>query len=274
MSLEKIVYILWAPRSWDREKIRRLLLEGCAPELRGQGAAKLQMNIADCYAEVRSPAPGVPFETPICAQVNVWVAEIESRFALEGVLRRAGFLVAGYLVDEQVCTDYGGNAHSAPRDWPDGERSPGVLAVTLMERPRRLDHDEWIRRWHGRLSPVSEAMQPRARYVRNVVKSALTPGAPSFEGIAEEAWPSFEHVTNPFLFYGAGNVFQLVKNMAIMLRSVLSFLTLWRIRTVMTSEYFLRSEPADRAGIRCVRPRGSRAHGPRARRDSGRAGRR
>jgi hypothetical protein len=245
MSLAKIVYILWAPPARDKDEIRASLLTGCAPQLLTQGAKRLQMNIADRLAEVRSPAPGVPFERPMCAQVNVWVDELASRFALEGVLRRAGFQVAGYLVEEQIYTDYGGNAHASARDWPDGERSPGVLAVTLMERPRRLSHEEWIRRWHGRQSPMSEAMQPRTRYVRNVVQSALTPGAPPFEGIVEEAWPSFEHVTNPFLFYGAGSVFELVKNMAIMLRSVTSFLTLWRIRTVMTSEYFLATDRAD-----------------------------
>jgi hypothetical protein len=203
VSLEKIAYILWAPRSWDRERIRRLLLEGCARELRDQGAARLQMNIADRYAEVRSPAPGVPFETPICAQVNVWVAEIESRFALEGVLRRAGFLVAGYLVDEQVCTDYGGNAHSAPRDWPDGERSPGVLAVTLLERPRRLGHDEDPPLARGDVA-VSEAMQPGA--LRAKRRGAPHPGAPPSRA-SPGGWPSFEHVTNPFLFCGAANVF-------------------------------------------------------------------
>lgn len=241
-ELQKIVYVLWAPRTWDKEAIRTGLLDGCAEELLEQGALRLQMNIADRFAEVRSPAPGVPFERPMCAQVNVWVPDLDRRFALEGVLRRAGFLVAGYRVEEQIYTDYGGNAHGSPRDWPDGQRSPGVLAVTLMERPRRLSYDEWIRRWHGRQSPMSEAMQPRARYVRNVVQSALTPGAPPFEGIVEEAWPSFEHVTNPFLFYGAKNVFELVRNMAIMLRSVTSFLTLWRIRTVMTSEYFLATD--------------------------------
>jgi hypothetical protein len=245
MTLEKIVYLLWAPAAWDKERIRVGLLERCAGELLQQGALRLQMNIADRFAEVRSPAPGVPFERPICAQVNVWVDDLESRYGLEGALRREGFQVVGYLVEEQIYTDYGGNAHAAPRDWPDGERSPGVLAVTLMERPRRLSYDEWIRRWHGRQSPMSEAMQPRSRYVRNVVKGALTPGAPPFEGIVEEAWPSFEHVTNPFLFYGAANVFELVKNMAIMLRSVTSFLTLWRIRTVMTSEYFLATDRSD-----------------------------
>lgn len=242
MSPIKLVYILWAPPEWDRERIGAVLLGDAAPRMLQHGVARLQMNIADRFAEVRSPAPGVPFERPMCAQVNVWVNDLASRYALEGVLRHAGFLVAGYRVEEQIYTEYGGNRHGSPRDWPDGERSPGVLAVTLMERPRRLRHDEWIRRWHERQSPMSEAMQPRSRYVRNVVETALTPGAPPFEGIVEEAWPSFEHVTNPFLFYGAGNIFELIKNIAIMLRSVTSFLTLWRIRTVMTSEYFLATD--------------------------------
>jgi len=239
MKLTKIVYIAWAPQDWDRAKIRATLLDACAPALRGAGAQRLQMNIADQFAEVRSPAPGVPFERPMSAQINVWVEDLDHRFAIEGVLRRAGLLIAGYRVEEQIYTDYGGNAHGDPRSWPDGERSPGVLAVTLMERPKRLSREAWIRLWHGRQSPMSEAMQPRSRYVRNVVERPLTPGAPPFEGIVEEAWPSFEHVTDPFLFYGASNVFELVKNMAIMLHSVVSFLTLWRIRTVMTSEYFV-----------------------------------
>jgi hypothetical protein len=207
-----------------------------------EGAIRLQLNIDDELSQVRSPAPRVPFEQPICAQVNAWVRDPEEdRIPLEDVLRAAGFQIAGYLVEEQLYTDYGGNRHAGPRDWPDGERSPGVLAVTCMERPRRLDRETWMRRWHGRQSPMSEAMQPRCRYVRNVVLRSLTAGAPPFEGIVEEAWPSFRHVTNPFLFYGARNPFELVKHMAIMLYSVASFLDLWRIRTVTMSEYFLRT---------------------------------
>ena len=241
MSLEKIVYVLWDPRRRSREELRQSLLAECAPKLLRHGAGKLQMNIADDRADVRSPAPGVLFERPMSAAVNVWLEDLESRSAIEDELRRAGFLIAGYRVEEQIYCEYGQNRHAGPRSWPDGERSPGVLAVTLMERPRRLGHDEWIRRWHGRQSPMSEAMQPRSRYVRNVVLESLTPGAPPFEGIVEEAWPSFRHVTNLFWFYGARNPLELVKNMAIMLRSVVSFLTLWRIRTVMTSEYFVAS---------------------------------
>ena len=88
-------------------------------------------------------------------------------------------------------------------------------------------------------------MQPRARYVRNVVREVLTPGAFPYEGIVEESWPSPEHVKNPFLFYGAGNVFSLVRNVATMLSSVTDFLPITRIPNVMTSEYFVRSPFAE-----------------------------
>jgi hypothetical protein len=84
-------------------------------------------------------------------------------------------------------------------------------------------------------------MQPRARYVRNVVIRAVTPQAPPYEGIVQEAYPSAKHVTNYFLFYGAGkNPFKLVRNMIAMLRSVTAFLDLHRISTTMTSEYILK----------------------------------
>jgi len=178
----------------------------------------------------------------MCAEVALWLNDTEKQQACEEILRSAGFRLAGYLVEESIYTEYGGNRHSQPRDWPDGQRSPGVVAVTLMERPARLSREEWIRRWHGRQSPVSEAMQPRTRYIRNVVLRPLTPDAPPYEGIVEEAWPSARHATNPFLFYGAGrNPLKLMWNMAVMLRSVIHFLELTRIRTTMTSEYILKS---------------------------------
>jgi hypothetical protein len=89
---------------------------------------------------------------------------------------------------------------------------------------------------------MSEAMQPRTRYVRNVVVRPLSPGYPPYEGIVEEAWPSRDHVVNPYLFYGASNPFALAKNMATMLHSVTRFLDMWKIRNVMMSEYFVKTK--------------------------------
>lgn len=98
-----------------------------------------------------------------------------------------------------------------------------------------------MRHWFNRQGPMSEAMQPRSRYVRNVVQDVLTPGAPAYEGIVEESWPSVEHVTDPMKFYGARNRGELLKNMVIMLQSVATFLPIWKITSVTTSEYFIRS---------------------------------
>ncbi len=239
--MDKIIYILWGPNGQDNRQRQQVMLKEVAPKLLQAGAKKLTMYIVDQDSNVKSSAPFHPGER-MCADVSLWLDNIEQRIACEEILRVAGFRLAGYLVDEVVYTEYGGNRHSGPRNWPDGQRSPGIIAVTLMERPKRLSREEWIRRWHGKQSPVSEAMQPRTRYIRNVVIKAVTPDAPPYEGIVEEAWASAKHITNPFIFYGAGkNPLKLVWNMLVMLRSVTSFLDLNRIRTTNTSEYILKS---------------------------------
>jgi len=239
--MDKLIYLLWGPGGQDKKQRQHVLLREVAPRLLEAGVVKLTMYIDDPDSNVRSSAPFHPGER-ICAEVAIWLNDAGKRVPCEEILRTAGFRFAGYLVDESIYTEYGGNRHSVPRNWPDGQRSPGVVAITLMERPKRLSHEEWIQRWHGRQSPVSETMQPRARYIRNVVIKTLTPDAPPYEGIVEEAWPSARHVTNPFLFYGAGrNPLKLVWNMVVMLRSVIHFLDLRRIRSTMASEYILKS---------------------------------
>jgi hypothetical protein len=202
------------------------------------------MNIDDDLVTVPSPTPTTKLTDPFVAEVSMWVEDMAARGELEGILLDAGFDIAGYRVREHIYTDYGGNEHGAPRNWPDGERSPGVISVTPLERPKRISKDRWMRHWFNRQGPMSEKMQPRARYVRNVVDEVLTPGAVPYEGIVEESWPSPAHMTNPFVFYGARNRFELVKNMAIMLQSVSAFLPIWKITSVTTSEYFVRSPHA------------------------------
>jgi hypothetical protein len=113
--------------------------------------------------------------------------------------------------------------------------------ITLLERPKRLDHDEWMRRWHGVMSPVSEAIQPRTRYVRNRVVRAITDDAPAIDGIVVEMWPSVRHVTNPFLFYGARTPFGVAINMVRIVRALRSFHDLTRVRCTTCGEYFLRT---------------------------------
>lgn len=250
--MEKIIYLLWGPRDQDRADRQRILLKEVAPQLLDAGIAGLTMYIVDPDADVRPPSPFHPGER-ICSEVAIWNHDPGKRGLYGDILGSAGFRLAGYLVDESIYTEYGGNRHAGPRDWPDGQRSPGIVTVTLMERPKRLSHEEWIRRWHGKQSPVSEAMQPRCRYIRNVVLEAITPDAPPFEGIVEEAWPTYRHATNMFLFYGAGrNPLKLIWNFFKMMRSVMYFLDITRIRSTMTSEYILKTRTAAAEQTRAV----------------------
>lgn len=245
--MKKLVFVLWETRPKSPAERREALLERAASALLARGALYLQVNVADDRVGVESPAPRLPgADEPFVAQVNVWAEDEADHRVFEDVLRGEGFDPWCYLVDENVYTEYGESPHGAPRTWPDGERSPGVLAVTLLERPARIPKDEWMRRWFGRQSPMSERMQPRARYVRNLVLEALTPGAFPYEGIVEEAWPSAEHVRDPFVFYGARSALELAQNIGIMLYSVASFLPIWKIPNVMTSEYFVRSPFGER----------------------------
>jgi len=239
--VNKLIYLLWPRRPMEPSTRRTVLLDECAPRLLESGARYLSMNIDDDFATVPSPTPTTKLTDPFVAEISIWVDDMEARGSLESVLLDADFDIAGYRVREHIYTDYGGNEHGSPRDWPDGERSPAIVSVTPLERPRRIPKDKWMKHWFNRQGPMSEKMQPRARYVRNVVEEVLTPGAFPYEGIVEESWPSAKHVTNPYLFYGARNRFEVIKNMAIMAQSVAAFLPIWKITSVTTSEYFVRS---------------------------------
>ena len=241
--MTKTIYLLWSRHQLSPSELRELLLNRLSQQLVDTGAEGVQINIADELATTPSPAPKPLFSDPFVAQVNIWTDDSDIRQACEDILEENGLELAGYEVDEWLYSDYGDNPHAAPRDWPDGQRSPGILAVTLLRKPKRVPRHIWMQRWFGHQSPMSEWMQPRTRYVRHVVERVLTPGAEHIDGIVEEDWPSGEHVTNSLLFYGAKNRLQLIRHMFIMLRSVTRILNLWNITTVMMSEYFIKTPP-------------------------------
>jgi hypothetical protein len=240
--LEKLIYLFWAPRGADPDALRRQLLERCAPRLLALAPRGLAVLVDDSDSDVETPMPWPADELPLVAQVSLWLDCYDRRGPFEEILSEVGERRAGYLVCESLYTDYGGNRWSQPRDWPDGRRSPGVVMVTLLERPAHMRREDWLAHWHGVQSPVSEAMQPRMRYVRNAVAWPVTAGAPPYEGIVEEAWPSPRHLTDPMLFYCAeGSQERLQRNLARMLESVRGFLELERIRSATLSEYLLAS---------------------------------
>lgn len=239
--MHKLMYLLWAPRGERADSFCESLLDALLPLAKALGARSAALHSRDGDARVRTPSAGCTGRAPFDAMLSLCVETLHLRGALEAKLEARCSRIYGYLAEETLYTDYGGNRHSDPRTWPDGERSPGVVSVTLLERPRHILYQDWIAHWHGRQSPLSELMQPRTRYVRNVITRSLTPHAPIYGGIVEESWPSARHVEDPYLFYGAHTLAGLATNMGAMLQSVTAFLELPRIQTVMTSEYFVLS---------------------------------
>lgn len=237
------MYVLRRPAGSDGDAPARALREVVVPRLLALGPAGLALDVDDADATVPSPVPTPEGEDPHTAVVSLWLPSLDERTRYEEALAAADLPFAGYLVTESLCTEYGDNQWSQPRDWPDGRRSPGVLTVALLERPDRIPYADWVAHWHGVMSPVSAELQPRCRYVRNAVVRAVTEDAPRLAAIVEEAWPSPQHVSDPMLFFCAESDTELADHMMRMLEVVSAFLDMDRIRNNTMSEYLLRTPP-------------------------------
>lgn len=236
------MYLLWpdAPRS--RADVADAVLGDVAHQLLALGPIRLSIDVRDPESDIPAPVPTPEDEVPADALVSLWLETVDQRAPYEEVLAVACGRLAGYSVVESMYRDYGGNLWSAPRYWPDGVRSPGVLTVALLQQPPDQSFEEWMTRWHTRISPITEAIQPRMRYVRNAVFRPLTSEAPPLRGIVEEAWPSLEHVTDPMLFYCAdGDPDRLNAHVTQMVEEISAFIDLNTLRSVTMSEWILKS---------------------------------
>jgi hypothetical protein len=240
--MEKLIYLMWLEADSTRESVAEVMHGSVAPALLALDPLRLSMDLWDSQSDIPAPVPTPEGETPLHAVVSFWLDAVDYRQPFHDVIARAATRFAGYQVVESLYRDYGGNQWSAPRDWPDGERSPGVLTVALLEQHPDLSFDEWVIRWHTRISPITESIQPRTRYVRNAVFRAITEGAPPFRGIVEEAWPSLEHVTDPMLFFCAdGDPDTMTANITQMFEEITAFTDLATMRSVTMSEWILKS---------------------------------
>jgi hypothetical protein len=240
--MEKLMYLMWTGAASTRAEVADVVLGGVAPELLALDPRRLTIDVWDPESDIPAPVPTPEGETPLHALVSLWIDAVDYREPFETVLAGASERLAGYEVVESLYRDYGGNQWSAPRHWPDGQRSPGVLTVALLEQHPAQTFDEWMTRWHTRISPITEAIQPRCRYVRNAVFRPITDGAPPLRGVVEEAWPSLEHVNDPMLFYCAdGDPGRMNDHVSQMIEEINAFVDLSTLRSVTMSEWILKS---------------------------------
>jgi hypothetical protein len=231
--VEKLVYLVRDREDADRAALRDRVLAEVVPAARGVGGTGAALHVVDDRVGIPGPAPCPGGELPLRAVVSCWLPAHDRRAPVEAALAGVGVRHDGYLVTESVWSDFG-ERRGAPRDWPDGERSPGVVTVALVHRNPRLDPRTFRERWYLHQSPMSEAVQPRLRYVRNTVAHPVTPGAPPLDGVVVESWPSEEVVADIEAFH-LGDL----GNLTVMLDSVAETFDLPRLRSVAMSEYLL-----------------------------------
>jgi hypothetical protein len=240
--VEKLIYLVRDRPSRSPADVRAQLLDDVAPRLLAAGVRGLQIDVDDEEAQVPSMVPVPDDELPVRAEVSVWVDAHDDRGPIEEILSEVGIRRAGYLVTESMYRDYGGNEHMPARDWPDGQRSPGIVTLTVFDKPQGMDDETFYGHWYSHQSPMSEWMQPRARYVRNAVVRALTPGAPRLRAIVEEAWPTVRHLTDLPTFFGVGEGGDdLGERIRIMLDSTKRLADPATMRNYTLSEYIVRT---------------------------------
>jgi hypothetical protein len=231
--VEKLVYVLWKRAGDGDDAFVERMLGPTARRLRELGVRGLSMNLVDAEARSVARARITHLDPPISGLASFWLDAADDRGPAEQALATATARLAGYLVVESV------PIVNRTRIVPLGQRTPGIQMVALIERPERLSREAWIEHWHGPHRRVAIETQCTFLYVRNVVVRALTPGAPPWEGIVEEGFPT-EAVTDPMLWYKAGgSPEKLRENMGRMLESVQAFLDIARVESHPTSQYRL-----------------------------------
>src|SRR4051812_32818454 len=235
------MYLVWPAPEPERAAARTTMIDDVGKRLLDAGAKGLTIDVADEHAQFTPLAPPPADEPPLHAIVSLWLDAYDYREPFESILRDKAQRLAGYQVIESLYREYGGNEWASPRDWPDGTRSPGPLVVTMFPQHPDMDFESWIRFWHDKQSPMSEAIQPRTRYVRNAVFRSITDDAPPFRAIVEEAWPSVETVTDPMQFFCADDADTLTKNITTMMEHVSAFIPMDAMRNYPMSEWILKS---------------------------------
>jgi hypothetical protein len=227
--LEKLVYALWG--------VREGLVEKAGAELLALDPEALTVNVVDPGVDM-SAVVAAPEGDRVGATVNIWLDSLDLRVPYESVLGGASDRMAGYLVTESVPLAY------EQRDWPDGERSPGVKQITMFDKRTDIDDSQFFARWHGSHTPLTFEVHPVCLYVRHAVARAVTEDAPRWRGIVEEGLREVDDLTDPMRYFSAGgSPDALEHNVKRVMDDVSTFLDLGSVESYPTAEYILRSGP-------------------------------
>lgn len=229
--MEKVVYLFRTRPSAERSELAESLSVAVG-EVERAGASRSTLHVADDSVSIAGPMPCPEGELPLRAALSTWVPSHDLA-DLSAIVAPLAERVEGYLVTESVYSEYG-QRRGEPRYWPAGQRSPGITTVAVVRRSSGINEPEFTELWYERQSPMSEAAQPRLRYVRNRVARPLTPGAAPLDGIVMESWPSQEVVDDLLAFHNDDP-----ENLTVMMDTVSRLFDMNTLRSVAMAEYLM-----------------------------------
>jgi hypothetical protein len=226
--VEKLGYAGWRPDGVAPAEWRTALLGDVANALLAAGARGLGMLLADDHT-----VPGLRIaQRDPAAVVSLWLHSHLERARFEALLAPLLARPAGYLALESV--PIANTVHVVPL----GARIPGLYTVAFLEKPDALAYDDWLARWQGDHTRIAIETQRTFLYVQNVLVRPLTPDAPPWVAIVEEAFPAAA-ATDPFQFYAATSPEELEAQQRRMTASVARFIDFARFETLPMSAYVL-----------------------------------
>lgn len=170
--------------------------------------------------------------------LTVWVDRLEQTDEVVDQLPHTA-RTSPYLLTESVPLEW------APRDWPDGVRSPGVSLLTTFPKLADIDHETFFARWHGSHSALTFDIHPIRRYVRNSVTRSLGQG-PLADAIVSESF-DMDDLLDPRRFYGVGEPDLPWKDARTSINEdLVTFCDMARLQTAPTDEILLSSTPWER----------------------------
>lgn len=199
--MEKICTALWRAGDTDPQELASWAQAELVPHL----LSSTEVRAATVHVESADPAHDafrhgtVANGRLLAGLVSVWLDSYQDSPELAALLERAPATTASYLVCESVPQAYG-----EVMTWPEGESSPGMSIVTMLDKPAGTDEKVFYSYWHELHRVTTAECHPFASYVRNEVARPLTDGAPRYRGIVTESSPDVQDFLDPHRFYVSG----------------------------------------------------------------------
>ena len=181
--MEQLAVAVWRAAGTSPERFRAgLVAEWSVLALEIEGVVQLTVNLAAADQGVYTRQPDADGLT---SNVDGFVMlGLEQAHDLDDLPGRDDLYRLARRVD--VWRVRSSRPKAYERSWPDGTEAPGVKLVSFMRRAEELNHEQFVRHWTERHTPLAlEHHVGLWNYTQHVVRRAYTPGGRDIDGIAE-----------------------------------------------------------------------------------------